>query len=62
MLNDEILRVEAAKVYWKVSDFNPVAGAFVDEDKEKMYVADRAAKAKAHGKDLVKRMPQTIQE
>ena len=59
-LNDEILRTEAAKMYWKQRDFDPVMGAFVDEDKEKEFVADRTAKEAVHGKDQVKKLPATI--
>ena len=50
-LNDEILRAEAAKQYWKQRDFDLVSGSYVDEDKEKQFVADRSAKEKTHGKD-----------
>lgn len=50
-LNEEIFRAEAAKAYWKIRDFDPVAGSFVDEDKEKTFIAERATKAKVHGKD-----------
>ena len=61
-LNEDILRAEAAKTYWKVRDFDPVVGAYVDEDKEKTFVEDRAAKSKTHGKDQVKKLPVTVQK
>jgi len=61
-LNDDIMRTEAAKVFWKTRDFDPVTGSFVDEDKEKKFVDERAAKAQVHGKDQVKKLPATVQK
>ena len=59
-LNEDILRTEAAKTYWKTRDFDPVVGSYVDEDKEKTFVEERSAKAKVHGKDQVKKLPITV--
>ena len=33
-VNQEILKNEAAKQFWKTHDFDPVAGSYVDEDAE----------------------------
>ena len=61
-LNDDILRTEAAKMYWNQRDFDPIVGSYVDEDKEKQFVADRTTKEAVHGKDQVKKLPVTIQK
>ena len=50
-VNDQVLRTEAAKAFWKTRDFDPIAGRLVDEEKEKKFVEEREAKAKIHGKD-----------
>ena len=60
--NDDILRTEAAKQFWKTRDFDPIAATYVDEDKEKTFLEDREAKAKIHGKDQVKKLPITVQK
>ena len=59
-LNEEILRNEAAKVFWNERDFDPVVGSYIDEDKEKKFVEERSAQEKIHGKDEVKKLPITI--
>lgn len=59
--NDDILRAEAAKTYWKTRDFDPIAISYVDDEKEKQFLAEREAKAKEHGKDQVKKLPLTVQ-
>ena len=61
-LNDQILRAEAAKRYWELRDYDPVMGNFVDEEKEKKFAEDRAAKAKTHGQDQVKKLPAIVQK
>ena len=61
-LNEEIFRAEAAQLFWKARDFDPVVGAYVDEDKEVKFVAEREAKSKLHGKDMVKKLPPIIQK
>ena len=60
MLNSEIQKTEAAKLFWKQRDFDPIVGSYVDEDKEKQFVDERAAKAKIHGKDQVKKLPISV--
>ena len=59
-LNDEILRTEAARTYWKTREFDPIAVTLVDEEKEKKFLEERAVKAKLHGKDQVKKLPATV--
>ena len=34
----EVQRLEAAKMYWKTHDFDPVNGQFYDPDKEGKFV------------------------
>ncbi len=60
--NDDILRTEAAKQYWRTRDFDPIAATYVDEGKEKTFLEEREAKAKIHGKDQVKKLPITVQK
>ena len=60
-VNDEIMRAEAAKTFWKTRDFDPIAITYVDGDKEKNFVDDRSAKEKIHGKDEVKKLPLSVQ-
>ena len=55
------MRAEAAKTFWKTRDFDPIASTFVDVDKEKQFVVDRAEKEKIHGKDQVKKLPLSVQ-
>ena len=33
-LNEDILRAEAAKTYWKTREFDPIAVTYVDQEKE----------------------------
>ena len=40
-LNEEIMRAEAAKTYWKTRDFDPIQVKLVDEEKEKKFLEDR---------------------
>lgn len=61
-LNEEILRTEAAKTYWKTREFDPISVQLVDENKEKKFLEERTAKAKVHGKDQVKKLPATVQK
>ena len=58
--NLEIMKAEAAKSFWKTRDYDPIRGQFYDGDKEKSFCADRAEKAKVHGKDQVKKLPATV--
>ena len=60
--NQDILRAEAAKVYWKTREFDPIQVSYIDKDKEKDFLEDQAAKAKVHGKDQVKKLPVTVQK
>ena len=60
-VNDDVLRTEAAKTYWKTRDFDPVSIAYVDQEVETKFVAERAEYAKIHGKDQVKKLPLTVQ-
>ena len=60
-VNDEIMRTEAAKTFWKTRDFDPIAITYVDGDKEKNFVDERSAKEKIHGKDEVKKLPLSVQ-
>ena len=60
-VNQEILKTEAAKKYWQTHNFDPVSGSYVDEDIEKKFLENRAAKEKNHGKDIVKKLPQIVQ-
>ena len=50
-VNEDILRNEAAKTYWRTREFDPVVGSYVDSEKEEQFLAERAEKAKTHGKD-----------
>ena len=36
-VNDEILKAEAAKTFWQTRDFDPIAIAYVDDDREKKF-------------------------
>ena len=58
--NLDIAKAEAAKEFWKTRDFDPIRGQYFDGDKETTFVADRSEKAKVHGKDQVKKLPQTV--
>ena len=60
-VNDEVLRTEAAKAFWKTREYDPIAVRLVDEEKEKKFAEEREAKAKIHGKDQVKKLPATVQ-
>jgi hypothetical protein len=59
--NEDILRVEAAKIYWKTREYDPIAIKYVDGSKEQMFQEASAAAAKVHGKDQVKKLPATVQ-
>lgn len=41
-VNDDVMRTEAAKTYWKTRDFDPVAISYVDVEAETKFVAERA--------------------
>ena len=60
--NDEIMRAEAAKRYWKKNDFDPIRAQYYDEDKESKFVKERDDEAKIHGKDYCKKLPITVQK
>ena len=34
-VNEEVLRAEAAKTFWKTREFDPIQITYVDSDKEK---------------------------
>ena len=61
-INEDILRAEAAKTYWKTREFDPIAITYVDQEKEQVYKEEQAALAKNHGKDQVKKLPITVQK
>lgn len=61
-VNEDILRTEAAKTYWKTREFDPISVKYVDQDAETNYQTEQAAKAKIHGKDQVKKLPITVQK
>ena len=50
-VNNEVHRAEAAKAFWKTREYDPISVTYVDEEKEKKFKEDAAAKAKVHGKD-----------
>ena len=60
--NNDIMRLEAAKAYWNTHDFDAVNGEYFDKEKEEEFVKTRADVAKEHGKDQVKKLPQTVQK
>lgn len=59
-VNDDILRTEAAKTFWKTREYDPIAVTYVDQEAEKKFVDEQTAKAKIHGKDQVKKLPVTV--
>ena len=36
-VNEDVLRAEAAKTYWKTREFDPIAITYVDQEKEKAF-------------------------
>ena len=61
-VNEEVLRAEAAKTFWKTREFDPIQITYVDSDKEKQFAAERAKRAQEHGKDQVKKLPASVQK
>ena len=59
--DDQILRAEAAKRYWKTHEFDLLNCKFYDDSKEKQFVDDRHNEAMIHGRDQVKKLPLTVQ-
>lgn len=59
--NAAIQKNEAAKAYWKTHDFDHMEGKYCDDDKEAKFREDRAAEAKIHGLNEVKKLPLTVQ-
>jgi hypothetical protein len=59
--DEQILRAEAAKKYWKTHDFDPLNCQYYDEEKESEFKVKRANQAKEHGKDQVKKLPLSVQ-
>jgi len=59
--NDEIMKAEAAKSYWKRNDFDPIRGQFYDQTKENGFVGAREAESQIHGQDYCKKLPITVQ-
>lgn len=43
--NDEIMKAEAAKAYWKRNDFDPIRGQYYDQTKEDKFLGDRNAES-----------------
>ena len=60
--NDEIMRAEAAKKYWKKNNFDHIVGKYYDQEKEDKFIKERADEAKIHGKDYCKKLPITVQK
>jgi hypothetical protein len=60
--NEDIQRAEAAIAFWKTHDYDHVTGKYYDRQKEATFVEDRAAEAKVHGKDEVKKLPLSVQK
>ena len=60
--NDEIMKAEAAKAYWKRNDFDPVRGQYYDKAKEETFLGAREAESKTHGQDYCKKLPITVQK
>lgn len=58
--NDEIMKAEAAKRYWKTHDYDLLQGKYCDGIKETTFCNDREAEAKIHGKDYCKKLPLTV--
>jgi hypothetical protein len=44
-VNEDVLRTEAAKTFWKTREFDPISVNYVDQDKEKVFLEDKAAYA-----------------
>lgn len=61
-VNEEVLRAEAAKAFWKIREYDPISVAYVDEEKERNFREEQAALSKVHGKDQVKKLPVTVQK
>ena len=60
--NDEIMKAEAAKAYWKRNDFDPIRGQFYDKGKEEKFVGAREAESQVNGQDYCKKLPITVQK
>lgn len=58
--NDDVMRAEAAKRYWKTHDFDLLQVKYCDNQKESKFLEDRTAEAKIHGKDYCKKLPITV--
>ena len=58
--NDEIMKAEAAKRYWKTHDYDLIQGKYCDTHKESDFVGEREAESKIHGKDYCKKLPLTV--
>ena len=59
--NIDIQRLEAAKAFWETHDYDLVNARYFDKDKEDQFVKTRAEQALVHGKDQVKKLPQSVQ-
>lgn len=59
--NDEIMKAEAARAYWKRNNFNPVSGEYYDQAKEDKFLAKRELQAQTHGQEFCKKLPISVQ-
>ena len=60
--NNEIMKAEAAKAYWKRNNFDLIRGQYYDQTKEDKYLSEREAEAKVHGQDYCKKLPISVQK
>lgn len=60
--NDEIMKAEAARAYWKRNNYDLIRGQFFDESKEAAFCEKREAQAKIHGQDYCKKLPISVQK
>jgi hypothetical protein len=58
--DEQVLRAEAAKKYWKTHNFDVINCQYYDQAKEDEFLKKRQEQAKTHGQDQVKKLPITV--
>mmetsp|Transcript_32711 Transcript_32711/g.28983 ORF Transcript_32711/g.28983 Transcript_32711/m.28983 type:complete len:183 (+) Transcript_32711:426-974(+) len=62
VVDKDIDRLNAAKKYWKINEFNPVSIEYYDPDKEQTFQVKKKEMDKTHGQDWVQKLPKSWKE
>jgi len=60
MIDKEAYKQQAAELFWKTHDYDPVTVSYVDPDKEDEFQKIREEREKIHGKDQIEKLPNGV--